>query len=183
MPTTNHSLHAADHHSSFEHLNSGFRKQGQSCLCIPCSAVLDTCSAGLFLQVHGTFRMCASTCSIQQNACLCWNAVYVATNAMGTNAVQSPVERSPWDSTSLVSAQEHAALQAERDALQRQLNALLARSHAGDHAVRQQGEHGCLVESIEDAEQAGYERGYDVCLLYTSPSPRDRTRSRMPSSA
>ena len=24
---------------------------------------------------------------------------------------------------------------------------------------------------------------YDGCLLYTSPSPRDRTRSRMPSSA
>ena len=24
---------------------------------------------------------------------------------------------------------------------------------------------------------------HDVCLLYTSPSPRDRTRSRMPSSA
>ena len=24
---------------------------------------------------------------------------------------------------------------------------------------------------------------YAVCLLYTSPSPRDRTRSRMPSSA
>ena len=24
---------------------------------------------------------------------------------------------------------------------------------------------------------------YDYCLLYTSPSPRDRTRSRMPSSA
>ena len=27
-----------------------------------------------------------------------------------------------------------------------------------------------------------YEQGY-TCLLYTSPSPRDRTRSRMPSSA
>ena len=27
-----------------------------------------------------------------------------------------------------------------------------------------------------------YESGY-TCLLYTSPSPRDRTRSRMPSSA
>ena len=27
----------------------------------------------------------------------------------------------------------------------------------------------------------GYQ--YDDCLLYTSPSPRDRTRSRMPSSA
>ena len=25
--------------------------------------------------------------------------------------------------------------------------------------------------------------GYNPCLLYTSPSPRDRTRSRMPSSA
>ena len=25
--------------------------------------------------------------------------------------------------------------------------------------------------------------GYGTCLLYTSPSPRDRTRSRMPSSA
>ena len=25
--------------------------------------------------------------------------------------------------------------------------------------------------------------GKDTCLLYTSPSPRDRTRSRMPSSA
>ena len=25
--------------------------------------------------------------------------------------------------------------------------------------------------------------GYETCLLYTSPSPRDRTRSRMPSSA
>ena len=24
---------------------------------------------------------------------------------------------------------------------------------------------------------------YNTCLLYTSPSPRDRTRSRMPSSA
>ena len=27
------------------------------------------------------------------------------------------------------------------------------------------------------------EGGFDSCLLYTSPSPRDRTRSRMPSSA
>ena len=26
-------------------------------------------------------------------------------------------------------------------------------------------------------------RHHDLCLLYTSPSPRDRTRSRMPSSA
>ena len=32
------------------------------------------------------------------------------------------------------------------------------------------------LKSLKDAE-------YDDCLLYTSPSPRDRTRSRMPSSA
>ena len=30
------------------------------------------------------------------------------------------------------------------------------------------------------AEERGH---YLTCLLYTSPSPRDRTRSRMPSSA
>ena len=28
-----------------------------------------------------------------------------------------------------------------------------------------------------------YQNLYSICLLYTSPSPRDRTRSRMPSSA
>ena len=29
----------------------------------------------------------------------------------------------------------------------------------------------------------GNYRGYDICLLYTSPSPRDKRQSRMPSSA
>ena len=33
---------------------------------------------------------------------------------------------------------------------------------------------------LRDANKVAQERG---CLLYTSPSPRDRTRSRMPSSA
>ena len=37
------------------------------------------------------------------------------------------------------------------------------------------------LASIEDFEQAF--RAHAACLLYTSPSPRDRTRSRMPSSA
>ena len=31
-------------------------------------------------------------------------------------------------------------------------------------------------------KEFGFDKAYD-CLLYTSPSPRDRTRSRMPSSA
>ena len=32
-------------------------------------------------------------------------------------------------------------------------------------------------------ETPAYERHTEVCLLYTSPSPRDRQKSRMPSSA
>ena len=35
----------------------------------------------------------------------------------------------------------------------------------------------CLAEVIAEAKDTG------DCLLYTSPSPRDRVRSRMPSSA
>ena len=34
----------------------------------------------------------------------------------------------------------------------------------------------------ESSKGAGTASAY-ICLLYTSPSPRDRTRSRMPSSA
>ena len=39
--------------------------------------------------------------------------------------------------------------------------------------------------SLYDYENTneGYETALKTCLLYTSPSPRDRTRSRMPSSA
>ena len=35
-----------------------------------------------------------------------------------------------------------------------------------------------LISKVQEAVA-----GYCICLLYTSPSPRDRTRSRMPSSA
>ena len=43
-----------------------------------------------------------------------------------------------------------------------------------------------LVEITRDGKSAiilGAPRKDKTCLLYTSPSPRDRTRSRMPSSA
>ena len=37
---------------------------------------------------------------------------------------------------------------------------------------------------VSDGVAAGDTSNFiDTCLLYTSPSPRDRTRSRMPSSA
>ena len=58
--------------------------------------------------------------------------------------------------------------------------------------LRQAGMHQCVVAQavdqgvrragIEQAQMVGQE-GVGGCLLYTSPSPRDRTRSRMPSSA
>ena len=43
-----------------------------------------------------------------------------------------------------------------------------------------------MVDVIGDALNGGDQVtliGFGTCLLYTSPSPRDRTRSRMPSSA
>ena len=45
--------------------------------------------------------------------------------------------------------------------------------------------NGVLVDSESTSDTNGFTRTYylNICLLYTSPSPRDRTRSRMPSSA
>ena len=44
------------------------------------------------------------------------------------------------------------------------------------HTANPLGKVPCLI-------MEGGEAVFDSCLLYTSPSPRDRTRSRMPSSA
>ena len=42
-----------------------------------------------------------------------------------------------------------------------------------------------VLRNHEDVDELSdeYSLGLHICLLYTSPSPRDRTRSRMPSSA
>ena len=52
-------------------------------------------------------------------------------------------------------------------------------------AVRYRGLEVGKVDAIDfDTQKAGQILVHiSVCLLYTSPSPRDRTRSRMPSSA
>ena len=39
-----------------------------------------------------------------------------------------------------------------------------------------------LLRFLEDIAHL-YQAAYEACLLYTSPSPRDRSLSRMPSSA
>ena len=41
----------------------------------------------------------------------------------------------------------------------------------------------CDDYSMELVDEFSFTFDVDTCLLYTSPSPRDRTRSRMPSSA
>ena len=46
------------------------------------------------------------------------------------------------------------------------------------------GEPSALEEVVSfELPQPENDRHGQLCLLYTSPSPRDRTRSRMPSSA
>ena len=41
-----------------------------------------------------------------------------------------------------------------------------------------------LISNLDTKKEIGHVNGIAYsCLLYTSPSPRDRTRSRMPSSA
>ena len=40
-----------------------------------------------------------------------------------------------------------------------------------------------LVDAVIEAMGLALPEPFQACLLYTSPSPRDRTRSRMPSSA
>src|SRR5665811_1332451 len=60
---------------------------------------------------------------------------------------------------------------------------LLAQGPCGDVQIG-----GGLLDREEPIHRAGARgldacHGREACLLYTSPSPRDRTRSRMPSSA
>jgi len=54
---------------------------------------------------------------------------------------------------------------------------LLPKESRGDYTNFAQG----LKKTVSD--NAAIAGKYSACLLYTSPSPRDRTRSRMPSSA
>ena len=52
----------------------------------------------------------------------------------------------------------------------------------GNHAVRHQLSREAFIAYCQAAEAARVPI-IEVCLLYTSPSPRDRQKSRMPSSA
>ena len=58
---------------------------------------------------------------------------------------------------------------------------------SGQHTNAVYGFTSMLINVLRDEAPTHIAVAFDVsrqtCLLYTSPSPRDRTRSRMPSSA
>ena len=63
-------------------------------------------------------------------------------------------------------------------------------AHLGPDATEalHRGEPGAVLEACDDSVLSGLIRFFLLrqpmsCLLYTSPSPRDRQKSRMPSSA
>ena len=56
----------------------------------------------------------------------------------------------------------------------------IAKRHADNVGALYEAKRACGA-SMKELEEAILEA--KGCLLYTSPSPRDRTRSRMPSSA
>ena len=71
----------------------------------------------------------------------------------------------------------HAALAAEEDR-QRNCVELIASENIVSRATLE-----ALGTAMVNKTVEGYPGRRYYCLLYTSPSPRDRTRSRMPSSA
>ena len=75
---------------------------------------------------------------------------------------------------------------ARLDDIERRGRDIPVREHLGIHAfginAYTPSEDGTLIGE-HDEGGSGQEELYIVCLLYTSPSPRDRQKSRMPSSA
>ena len=60
---------------------------------------------------------------------------------------------------------------------------MIAREHKRIKMVAKYAEKRAALKAIMNDQNASSEERYEACLLCTSPSPRDRTRSRMPSSA
>ena len=61
--------------------------------------------------------------------------------------------------------------------------AMGANAQGGGQGGAPTGNAGSNLARKLDTKTANLMKAYNDCLLYTSPSPRDRTRSRMPSSA
>ena len=88
---------------------------------------------------------------------------------------------------------EYAENEAKLQQYQHRVKRLEQRRQYYEKGERQKRAHrlitrGAAVESVAPevrplSEQGFYSLAEQICLLYTSPSPRDRQKSRMPSSA
>ena len=70
---------------------------------------------------------------------------------------------------------------ARKDSIKKLKVVLIQRREALIKALA--GDNSLLNEMSKQTSGDVIDFALDTCLLYTSPSPRDRTRSRMPSSA
>ena len=90
-----------------------------------------------------------------------------------------------WDDPKVCTEAQKAALQPYIDMGAEALQTKLSEEQSKIADVT--AEHEALQQSLQSQYEASEKKMKDVkatsCLLYTSPSPRDRTRSRMPSSA
>ena len=59
----------------------------------------------------------------------------------------------------------------------------IVENHLGDLELEKKETDGLRLYKLPSNEWVPSITSVTSCLLYTSPSPRDRTRSRMPSSA
>ena len=101
--------------------------------------------------------------------------------AVDRGATMSDVIKAVTDQFALINADSDADLRAVGAALC-QIPEGMSPLSAGFSSFRHEVLHAILITGEDDglAERALV---LNNCLLYTSPSPRDRTRSRMPSSA
>ena len=98
---------------------------------------------------------------------------------------RSGAEKIPvWEIQKLAAASEPSEVEKARDRIEArrfdEAIELLDKVKAGDNPITDA--EVAWYKSVAISELAFSGGGYS-CLLYTSPSPRDRTRSRMPSSA
>jgi len=100
---------------------------------------------------------------------------------VGSSKVMKAVEKlvhkvGPTDTTVLITGESGTG----KELIARAIHRYSSRTDKSFVAV----DCGSLVENLFESELFGHVKGsFTGCLLYTSPSPRDRTRSRMPSSA
>ena len=81
--------------------------------------------------------------------------------------------------------ENETSLFSERKIIDLRLNSSLTKDSSESFIdfCRHLSEDNSLIVSINNIERLATKKWFKDCLLYTSPSPRDRTRSRMPSSA